>query len=99
MFLNGHAEPATSRPNPIAPRLHYRNHRASREDGLPEQLPIDSRGVYTGGEWILWAANFNCDAGTLHALTSANFDITFNGIDGERWNAFNMLGSCGHPLR
>ena len=38
------------------------------------------------------AANFNCDAGTLHALTSANFDITFNGIDGERWNAFNMLG-------
>jgi hypothetical protein len=92
VFLNGHAEPATSRPNPIA-RAYLNGTSAARPamdfQSHWESTPEAFTPVMNGQ---CGAANFNCDAGTLHQLSSPNFDITFNGIDGERWNAFNMLG-------
>jgi hypothetical protein len=92
VFLNGHAEPATSRPNPIA-RAYITGTSATRPamdfQSHYEATPEVFTPVVNGA---CGAANFNCDAGTLHALSSANFDITFNGIDGDRWSVFNTLG-------
>jgi hypothetical protein len=92
VFLNGHADPPTARPNPIArayltgastagPAMDWKSHF--------EQTPEAFTPVPNGQ---CGQANFNCDAGTLHGLTSPSLDVTFNGIDGDRWNIFPMFG-------
>lgn len=89
VFVNGQHEGAT-RPQPIA-RAFVTPVQVSRTADFLYRPGVDAES-FVETTPTCDASNLQCDASTLHTLSSPSFDVTWNGVEGERYAIFPALG-------
>jgi hypothetical protein len=88
VYLNGQYDPP-SVPRPIA-RAFVAPSSTTRAMDFAYR-PADGE-TFTAADPECNEANFQCDSATLHTYASASFDVTFNGVETDRFSLMPQLG-------